>query len=112
MKIILMLAAFTFGVSVFAQQPPQLAASADQMLKEAAGGHQDTSSALFRFTKLVLPWMVAEANGDEAKLNMLIEEGRTNPKAFLNRLPPDLRSQVEAIAQQLEAGKKPAVPVP
>jgi hypothetical protein len=88
------------------------AKAADTAAEAVAKGNSEIKNSLYGIADGIMPWLIEQAGGDEAKMKKLLSEAQTDPQAFIKRLPAHIQAQVAGVVHKLEPAKTPANPAP
>ena len=81
------------------------AKSADTAVDLVAMGDPELKKQMYNISDKLMPWLIETTHGDEAQMRALVENAKTDPQAFLKRLPSDIQDDVLRISHQIEVKK-------
>ncbi len=82
------------------------AKSADNVAEITALGDPAAKDQVYNIAADLMPWLVAQTEGDPKKMMEIIAEAQKNPQAFLQKLPEAERKKIGNLTRHIEAKKQ------
>lgn len=79
---------------------------ADQAVDAAAQGNPEFKKQIYEISQEMMPWLIEQAHGDEAKMKEIVDEAARNPELFMKRLPASIQGQVTDVSSRIDQAKR------
>lgn len=83
------------------------ATAADARVKNLTGGDPALDQEVYGVAADIVPTLDAQAGGDPARMQAILERAMSDPAGFAASLSPEQRSRIEALGQRIEDRQAP-----
>jgi hypothetical protein len=88
------------------------AKKADEVASTVSIGDANAKNSIYEIAADVMPWLISQTEGDPAKMLLLLENAKKDPKAFFNSLPEVERKKIQNLGNFLESKRAPSKAAP